>query len=391
MTDVNTVLKNAFIDSQLESNTESTHNFSPIFEKEMRKLIKSQKGVLKLINTAAKRAACIVLAVLFSLTAVACSIEEVREPIVKEIQRFFVNARELLTGTAADEVSDLFPTDVAEIIGTSYISSSKNRYVIDDEERVTEFITLLSETYWGEPDRFSEFDETNTYWTFDFLDSEEKSLLQIKMCNDTSFEYSKVAIIKNGEEKHFYISNKTYREILAFTNKKYYLHDSKLKKPDKEYFEAVKSQVFKGLDESGQKEVRQKIRSAHYATEIFLLQNVSLLKEKDSVYWRYVQSGERFSDPIAGYEWQYNVNCEVVSALEYALSVIEDRDAKKNLSTALKLWKKSVSEHKLEGLFEVHEYIHDYDYYAFNYPTHYVYDSYADYQGLDDYFGRLEY
>lgn len=390
MTDVNSVLKNAFIDSQLESNDEITHNFSPIFEKEMRKLIKSQKGVLKLINTAAKRAACIALAVLFSLTAVACSIEEVREPIVKEIQRFFVNARELLTGTAADEVSDLFPTDVTKIIGTSYISSSKKQYVIDDEERVTDFITLLSETYWGEPDRFSEFDETNTYWTFDFLDGEEKSLLQIKMCNDVSYEYSKIAIIKNGEEKHFYISNKTYREILAFTNKKYYLHDSKLEKPDKEYFEAVKNQVLKGLDEAEQKEIKRKIRSAHYATEIFLLQNVSLLKEKDSVYWRYVQSGERFDDPIAGYERQYDVNGEVVSALEYALSVIEDKDVKKNLSTALKLWKKSVSEHKLDGLFEVHEYIHDYDYYAFNYPTHYVYDSYADYQGLDDYFGRLE-
>ena len=37
-----------------------------------------------------------------------------------------------------------------------------------------------------------------------------------------------IAEIKNGEEKHFYISNKTYREILALTNKKYYLHDSKL-------------------------------------------------------------------------------------------------------------------------------------------------------------------
>ena len=36
MTDVNSVLKNAFIDSQLDCDTESTHNFSPIFEIEMR-------------------------------------------------------------------------------------------------------------------------------------------------------------------------------------------------------------------------------------------------------------------------------------------------------------------------------------------------------------------
>ena len=35
-------------------------------------------------------------------------------------------------------------------------------------------------------------------------------------------------------------------------------------------------------------------------------------------------------------------------------------------------------------------YLHDYDYFAFNYPTHYVYNENADFQGIDDYFGHLE-
>ena len=47
-------------------------------------------------------------------------------------------------------------------------------------------------------------------------------------------------------------------------------------------------------------------------------------------------------------------------------------------------------EHNLDDLFTAHEYIHDYDYFSINYPTHYVYDTRADFQGIDDYFGRTE-
>lgn len=383
------ILKNAFTDAQLVDCTEKSHNFSNEFEFSMRRVIKYQSGILSLINTTGKRVACVILTVLICLTSVACGIKEIREPIVKEIKKFYVNAKELLTGTAADEVAELFPSDVTEIIGTSYVSKSKRQYVIDDEETVTKFIELLSETCWGEPEQFEEFDTVSTYWTFDFYNNEGKSLFQIKMCNDSIYVKAKVAVIKDGEEKHFYISNKVYNEILAFTNKKYYLHDSKSEKPDKEYFESKKNEVLKGLNDLQQKELKKRIRDAHYEIEELLLQKVSVLKERDSIYWQYVLSGEKFIDPIAGYECYYSTNKEVVSALEYAVSVIKDKQLRKNLQTALNLWNKSVLEHNIEGLFKVHEYVHDYDYYAVNYPTAYVYDIYADYQGLDDYFGRL--
>lgn len=389
MDNARVVLKNAFTDAQLVGCTIKPHNFSKEFELNMRRVIKYQKGVLRLINTAGKRVACIILVVLICLTSVACGIKEVREPIVKEIKKFYVNAKELLTGTSADEVAELFPGDVTEIVGTSYISKSKKQYFIDDEETITKFITLLSKTYWGKPEQFEEFDTANAYWTFDFY-NDEKSLFQIKMCNDSLYIKAKVVVIKDGEEKHFYISNSVYTEILAFTNKKYYLHNSKLENPDKEYFEAKKNEILTGPDESQTKELKEKIRNAHYETERLLLQNVSLLKESDSVYWQYVSSGEFFIDPISGYENRYSANAEVTSALKYAILVIKDDTAKKNLQTALKLWNKSIAEHNLGGLFKVHEYIHDYDYFAVNYPTRYVYDNYADYQGLDDYFGRLE-
>ena len=390
MDNTRAILKNAFIDAQLVGYTVKQHTFSTEFETKMKRIIKYQKGVLRLINTTGKRIACIILTALICLTTVACSIEEVREPIIEEIKEFYVNAKELLTGTAADEVAELFPNDVSKIIGTSYVSKSKNQYVIDDEETVTKFIELLSETYWGEPEQFEDFEDINTYWTFDFYNQEEKSLFQIKMCNNVRYVKSKIAINTNGEEKHFYISNSIYKEILAFTNEKYYLHDSRIEDYDKEFFESQKTKVITDIEENEAKTIKKKIRNLHYEIEYFLLSEVSHLKEKDSIYWDYVISEEIFTDPINEERRKFDINRIMNYELEYIISTVKEESVKVKLSEALKLWNESVNSHDLEGLFKVHEYVHDYDYYAFNYPTHYVYSESADYQGLDDYFGHLE-
>ncbi len=384
------ILKNAFIDAQLSYIVTNQHTFSEDFEIKMHRIIKYQKGALRLINTTGKKVACIVLTALLCLTTVACSIKEVREPIIEEIKKFYVNAKELLTGTAADEVADLFPNDVSKIIGTSYVSKSKNQYVIDDENTVTKFIELLSKTYWGEPEKFEDFDDINTYWTFDFYNSQGKSLFQIKMCNDTRYVKSKIAIIADGEEKHFYISNTTYREILAFTNEKYYLHDSKIKEYDENFFEAQKARIFSDIDKTQTDIIKKKIRNLHYEIEFFLMSEVSHLKENDSIYWDYVINEEIFTDPINGEQRKFDMDRIINYELNYIISAVTDKLAKEKLSKALTLWNKALSEHDLKGLFEVHEYLHDFDYYAFNFPTDYVYSEYADFQGLDDYFGRLE-
>ena len=90
------LLKDAFVEANCEFFPYLYHNFSPEFEIKMEKLIKSQRGFRRLINTAGKRAAVIVLAVIISLTGVACTVKEVREPIVKTIKEFFVDAQQLL-------------------------------------------------------------------------------------------------------------------------------------------------------------------------------------------------------------------------------------------------------------------------------------------------------
>ena len=390
MNDTRVILKNAFIEAQLDNFEVKEHSFSDEFEENMQNIIKYQKGVLRLINTAGKKIACVIFAVLICLTSVACSIKEVREPIIEEIKKFYVNAKELLTGTAADEVAEIFPEDVSKIVGTSYVSKSKNQYIIDDEETVTKFIELLSETYWGEPKYFEDFDEVNTYWTFDFYNSEDQSLFKIKMCNDTRYVKSKIAVISNGQEKHFYISNSIYKEILAFTNEKYYLHNSRIKEYNKEFFESQRQKVTAGIEEAQLKAIKKKTRNLHYEIEVFLLDEVSHFKETDSIYWDYLISSEIFTDPISEERRKFDINKIMVDELEAIISAVKDKSVKDKLSKALNLWKKSVKEHNLQGLFEVHEYLHDYDYFAFNYPTRYVYNENADFQGLDDYFGHLE-
>ena len=65
------------------------HTFSAKFEKKMNKLLKAQKNSYwHFYNTASKRVA-IVFAVLVMLVTTACSVEEIREPIVKFIKKVY--------------------------------------------------------------------------------------------------------------------------------------------------------------------------------------------------------------------------------------------------------------------------------------------------------------
>lgn len=65
-------------DEELES-----INFSPRFEKKMQRLINRQKKpYYSMINTAAKRVACIAIIVLVGLTATTLSVEAIREPFI---------------------------------------------------------------------------------------------------------------------------------------------------------------------------------------------------------------------------------------------------------------------------------------------------------------------
>ncbi len=95
-------------------------------------------------------------------------------------------------------------------------------------------------------------------------------------------------------------------------------------------------------------------------------------------------------DPIASYEHRFNVDATVKEALNSAIKNVNNGNAEALLKKALKIWNGAVKANNLDALFTAHEYIHDIDYFCVNYPTHYVYDINADFQGIDDYFGHLD-
>ena len=385
----NSALKKAFIAAQLDFSVNGTHKFSPEFEKRMKKLMRMQSGAYKLINTAGKRAACIVLAAVFAFTAVACGVKEVREPIVKEIRRIFVNARELFTNTPAENISSLIPSEIEKIVAADRTSESGAKYTVEDPEKIKSFIGIMADTAWYSPEDETNNTELKPYWSFEFYGADGKCLSRLDMCRDIFSSGDAVIVNSVGERHTFRISVRVYSELLCFTNKKYYLHNSNLPLPSAEFCTAAEERITAGLNKDEKKRAEREIRDAHYAVEKFLLENVSNLKSWDSIYWRYLESGESFIDPIANYERKFDTDKTVRTSLSYIISTVTDKSGAAELKKALKIWERGVKEHSIEDLFIAHEYIHDYDYFAINYPTQYVYDNFADYQGIDDYFGRV--
>ncbi len=391
MADYRTVLKNAFIDSVCLSCDTRTHEFTEEFDAKILKQFKKQQGPFyRYTSTPKRRIACIILAALLVLTSAACSVEEIREPAVEAIQNFFVNAREFLSGTKADKVSTLFPTDVTKIVGTSHISTTSKQYIIDEPEKIEGFLTLIGETNWVTPEFEIDYSSFNAYWSFDFLNTDGNSVLKLDMCNSRISNRAEVIITQNNTQKYFVISGRVYAKMLAFTNRTFYLHSSERPRPEAEYCNTLFERATSGLTEKEIKQIKKSIRNIHYEMEYLLAYNVSVLKDCDSVYWQYAISCEPFCDPVSGEERCFTSNKPIINDLKKIKSTLENKEMRTQIEKTLTLWENAMQSHDLEGLFTAHERIHDYDYFLFNYPTHYVYNENADYQGLDDYFGYLE-
>lgn len=211
-----------------------------------------------------KKITCFIITLLICLTSVSCKKAEVNETSKPDIKPASVNAREMLKNTSADDIAAFFEDGITKIVCTSFVSKSNKNYVFDDEKSVTDFLKLLSETHFGEPEEFENFDKANAYFAFAFYNQKGENSVQIKMCNDTKYIKSKTAIVTNGEERHYYISNSLYKKIISFATGTYYLHDSKIKNPDKDFFKAQNQKALSDMDENAAKAVKEKIRNLHY-------------------------------------------------------------------------------------------------------------------------------
>ncbi|MBP3599730.1 MAG: hypothetical protein J6J30_01470 [Clostridia bacterium] len=385
---VNFVLKNAFIAAQAEKNI-IPYEFSPEFESKMEKLIKSQKGMRKLVNTAAKRAACVITAFLIAAFSTVFSVDALREPVVEAVQSFFVNVKEYLSGTSADNIADHFSDGVTEIVATNLITSTPKEYKITDTEKITAFTKLLTETHWGEPQH--EVKEADfVLYRFEFK-NENETVTTLNVCPRYPELYGIVEIISGENRKVYHISERTYLDIVAFTTRKYYLHKSDLPKPSEEKCLMWQREALANLSETEKQTLCENFKYLHLHIENLLLGSVVTLKEPDSVYWQKLELPENrmFIDPFTGVVSVDNTYHIIIERFDNSISVALDNETKNAIITMKNDFQNAVKNHDLGSIFSVHEVIHDWDYYVINYPISYSVEP-PDWGGIDEYFGHLD-
>lgn len=390
MDNTRAILKNAFVDAQLVGYTITQHTFSDEFEGKMQILIRHQRGFFKFINTAGKKAAVVLLSILILSASTVFSVKALREPVIEAIQSFFVNVKEQLTGTRADNIAVHFSGNITQIVATNNITSAPKEYVIDDEEKIAAFTELLATTNWGTPRSELEADTEYVIYKFEFKTGKE-TVTTLNICSYFPGLFGIAEIIYDGQSTVYNISERAYFDILAFTTQKYYLHKSDLEQPKKEECLEWQKDALAGLTESEKKEFCEAFKWLHIQIEEFLLGNVSLLKEPDSIYWkRYeLKRDEVFKDPISGTEGIDNTYHIMLDYFETLISLAKDKEIRNALTVMKSDYINAFKFHDIGNLFSVHEVIHDYDYYVVNYPISFS-TAPPDWGGLDDYFGRLE-
>ncbi len=390
MNNTRTILKNAFIESQLIGYNVQTHTFSDKFESEMQNLIRYEKGLLKLINTTGKKVACILLSILIIATSTVFSVEALRKPVIEAIQGFFVNVKEQLTGTKANNIAAHFTDDITEIVATNYITSSPKKYIINDTKKVSDFTQLLSNTEWKNPRTKHDAEVDYVYWTFQFNNG-DKTITTVNMCGWIVERFGMVEIVYDGNSYVYNVSEQTYLDILAFTTRKYYLHQSDIALPEKEICMDFQNQVLSGLTDDEKELVCKHLREAHTMMEILLIENVSILKEPDSPYWYPNITGKEFTDPFSGEVYINGDACfnGVLEQLEKVADTIKDIETKKAFEIICNDLKSACDNRDIGSLFTVHEAIHDYDYFGINYPAHFELLAPPDWNGISVYFGCL--
>lgn len=390
MNNARTVLKSAFIDAQLIECKEQTHIFSKKFEDKMKILIQHQRGFLKLINTTQRKIACIILSILVIATSTVFSVDALREPVVEAIHEFFVNVKEQLTGTKANNIAAHFTDDITEIVATNYITSSPKEYIINDAKKVLDFTQLLSNTEWKNPKTKYDAGVEYVFWKFEFNNA-NKTITTVNMCGWVVGRFGIVEIIYDGNSYVYNVSEQTYLDILAFTTRKYYLHQSDIELPKKEFCLDFQNQALSGLTDVEKQLVCRTLREAHTMMEILLLENVSILKEPDSPYWYPAITGDAFTDPFLGEVFTSGDACfnGVSEQLKEVASTIKDIKAKRAFEIICNDLKSACDNRDIGSLFTVHESIHDFDYFAINYPAYFELLAPPDWNGINVYFGYL--
>lgn len=167
--------------------TSENHIFSPEFEKRMNRLIScSNKPYYKIINTAAKRAACIAASVIIISSATIMSVDALRNAFID----FFVSVYEKFSIIFTDDKKA--PEIIEEIYNITY---DLNNYSIDYQE----YNEIFRNTVYVNDDYVIDFSQY-TKSAYDLIINTENA--------------ETIAIDINGNEAVYFYDNHNYSHII---------------------------------------------------------------------------------------------------------------------------------------------------------------------------------
>ena len=127
----------------------------------------------------------------------------------------------------------------------------------------------------------------------------------------------------------------------------------------------------------------------HSVLEHDLVGSVSTLKNSTSPDWEFFTTFGTFTDPFTGVKIEKGRNfLYVLNELEKIKDISNDSKTKNDLNNAYNLLKDGIDNHNLDNCFESHKIIHDYDYWAINYPVSLKIEP-VDWGGVNTYFGNI--
>lgn len=327
------------------------------------------------------------LILITSIFLCGCSAEKKQKDESLEIKSKdseYINFKEELQDMGVTQISKYFSNNITSIVATDYCITPDSRiYIFDDIEKISDFVSILSKTHWSEPNDNWDASKEFTAMRFE-LKSGKETTTTINMLAWMVDCYGVVEIVGNGKSEIFEISESAYLDMRAFATKKYYLHESDLEMPAAEYSLQVKNRMLSDLNYDEKNDVCSQLRNAHYNLESLLLENVSFLKEPNSSGWDLAITGH--SETVEKGDFSFNGILKIINNISAS---VKDEETKNLFNKIYQQLKKACDERDIETVFLVHEYIHDYDYFAINYPANYKLAA-ADWGGLNVYFGHIE-
>ena len=304
---------------------------------------------------------------------------------IENLQINETNIVETYNVTNSNEISKYIPKNIKEIIIINYLSDKNNPATLSLKQidKIKEYTDLLFKTNWD----LTRKEEINN-----LIDGE---YYKIKIIGDTELVFNMKDLkandvgIVNIEDTYYSINSNAYNEMIDYGNKKYYLHKSNLPKPGKEKCLNAQKNALKDLNDNNKQRIKERMGNIHSVLEHDLVGSVSTLKNSTSPDWEFFTTFGTFTDPFTGVKIEKGRNfLYVLNELEKIKDISNDSKTKNDLNNAYNLLKDGIDNHNLDNCFESHKIIHDYDYWAINYPVSLKIEP-VDWGGVYTYFGNI--